>query len=156
MLLLWWSMSHWYLFYSPLLRCLSTALICVILRWVCASVHVPAVNVLFLNAAQLLFCWLSCFCCFEIRALASQLAYTLCQCLTYFLAKTTWHSHAPECGTALVLVFWIMTSFQVRPNSIVLLCVCLNAASIFSLKLSSLFIIFFVCVCVFFRITQLF
>lgn len=43
----------------------------------CDSVHVLSVNVLFLNAAQLLFCWLSCFCCFEIQALASQLAYSL-------------------------------------------------------------------------------
>lgn len=68
-----------------------------------------------------------------------------CQRLTYFHAKTTWHSHAPECGAALVLVFWIMTSFQVCSNSIVLLCVWgavfLHGASTFSLKLSTVFII---------------
>lgn len=78
-----------------------------------------------------------------------------CQRLTYFHAKTTWRSHAPECGAALVLVFWIMTSFQVRSNSIVLLCVCwavfLHVACIFSLKLSTVFIISAI-----FHITQLF
>lgn len=138
-------MSHCYLFCSPqlcrvkvqlsYLRFASRVWLCTRTQCQCSVLKCSPIVVL-LVILFLLF-WNS--------SLSQPAGLQSCQCLTYFHAKTTWRSHAPECGAALVLVFWIMTSFHVQSSSIVLLSVCravvLHVASIFPLKLSTIFII---------------